>query len=238
LTECAALLIAKHAIRIHRNFTRKANLKRMMKMDANELKSIIEKHVAWLESRQGGDRADLRGANLCGADLRDADLRGANLRGANLCGANLRDADLRGANLRGADLRDADLRDANLRGADLRDANLRDADLRDANLRGADLCGADLRGANLCGADLCGADLRGVKNGSVCRMDFGGWSICIRADKTSIGCQTHTNDEWLSFDTSDVASFAHGASEWWEIHGEAVKAAIRCVMAKAERDEK
>ena len=89
----------------------------------------------------GGERADLRDADLCGADLRDADLRGADLRVANLCGA-----DLRVANLRDADLRDADLRDADLCGANLRDANLRDADLRGADLRGADLCGADLRG--------------------------------------------------------------------------------------------
>ena len=70
-------------------------------------------------------------------DLCDADLRGADLRGANLCDADLRGADLRGANLRDtdlcdADLCDADLRDANLCGADLRGANLRDANLRDA----------------------------------------------------------------------------------------------------------
>ena len=57
-------------------------------------------------------RANLRGANLRGADLCDA-----NLRGADLCDADLRGADLRGANLCGADLRGADLR-----GADLCDA--------------------------------------------------------------------------------------------------------------------
>ncbi len=43
----------------------------------------------------------------------NADLRDANLRGADLC-----DANLCGANLSGADLRDADLCNANLRGAD------------------------------------------------------------------------------------------------------------------------
>ena len=58
---------------------------------------------------------------------------------ANLSGADLRDANLRDANLSGADLRDANLRDADLSGADLRDANLRDANLRDANLRDANL---------------------------------------------------------------------------------------------------
>jgi hypothetical protein len=102
--------------------------------------------------------ADLRGANLCEANLREADLRGANLRGANLRGADLRGANLRGADLYGADLRGADLREANLREADLRGANLRGANLRGADLREADLCGANLREANLRGADLYGAE--------------------------------------------------------------------------------
>ncbi|EGF9399535.1 pentapeptide repeat-containing protein, partial [Salmonella enterica] len=73
---------------------------------------------------------------------------------ANLRGANLRGADLCSADLRGADLCSADLRDADLCSADLRDANLRDANLRGADLRGADLCSADLRGVNLRGANL------------------------------------------------------------------------------------
>lgn len=46
-----------------------------------------------------------------------ADLRGANLRGANLYCADLHGANLRGADLHGADLHGADLRDANLHGA-------------------------------------------------------------------------------------------------------------------------
>jgi hypothetical protein len=73
--------------------------------------------------------ANLRIANLSGADLSGADLRVANLRGANLSGADLSGADLRVANLRGADLSGADLRGANLSGADLRGANLRGSDM-------------------------------------------------------------------------------------------------------------
>ena len=65
------------------------------------------------------NKADLRRANLWGANLRGADLRGANLWGAdlrraNLWGANLRRADLWGADLRGADLRGADPRGAKI----------------------------------------------------------------------------------------------------------------------------
>ncbi|WP_149022651.1 pentapeptide repeat-containing protein, partial [Salmonella enterica] len=64
-------------------------------MNSADLSKILEEHKVWITSmRESGSRADLRGANLCGANLRDADLCGADLRGANLCGANLRDADL------------------------------------------------------------------------------------------------------------------------------------------------
>ena len=68
---------------------------------------VLQRHAKWLKNEEGGEKANLRGANLWGADLQ-------------------------GANLWGADLQDANLRDANLWGADLQDANLRDADLQDA----------------------------------------------------------------------------------------------------------
>ena len=86
-----------------------------------DIKKILSEHLKWI-NRDGGEQADLSGADLSGANLRWADLRGANLRGA-------------------------DLRRADLRGADLSEANLRGADLSEANLRGADLSGADLSGA-------------------------------------------------------------------------------------------
>ena len=84
----------------------------MKKISDTELKAIIYKHAKWARGEDGGERADLCGANLCYADLRDA----------NLCGANLRDADLHNANLCGANLCYADLRGANLYGANLRGA--------------------------------------------------------------------------------------------------------------------
>ena len=74
----------------------------MKKMKEQELKDLLKKHRKWIYGENGGERADLYGANLRGADLRDADLYGANLRGANLRGANLYGANLRGADLYGA----------------------------------------------------------------------------------------------------------------------------------------
>ena len=86
-----------------------------------DIKKILSEHSKWING-DGGERADLRGADLRGADLRGADLRGADLRGANLSeadlsGANLRWADLSGANLSRADLSEADLSRADLRWA-------------------------------------------------------------------------------------------------------------------------
>ena len=81
-----------------------------------ELKTVLEEHKKWLESEDGekGSRANLCGANLCYANLRNADLCDANL-----CGSDLRDADLRDAILCRANLCDANLRDANLCRANL-----------------------------------------------------------------------------------------------------------------------
>ena len=109
----------------------------MKKISDTELKAIIYKHAKWARGEDGGERANLRDADLRGANLRNADLRGADLCDADLCNANLRDADLSGANLRGADLSGANLRDANLHCADLSDAHLCDANLSDAHLRDA-----------------------------------------------------------------------------------------------------
>ena len=63
-------------------------------MTQEELNMILDKHRKWLNDEEGGERA-----NLCGADLREADLIGATL-----SGADLREADLIGADLIGADL--------------------------------------------------------------------------------------------------------------------------------------
>ena len=68
-----------------------------------DLKKILDEHLLWLNGT-GGSRANLRDADLSGADLRGANLRNADLFGANLRGANLCDADLRCADLRNADL--------------------------------------------------------------------------------------------------------------------------------------
>lgn len=114
----------------------------MRKLTNEELQTILEKHEKWFNGKEGGERA-----NLAGADLRKANLAGADLCKANLYGANLREANLYGADLYGANLCDA---------------NLYRANLSVANLTGADLTWANLTGANLTGANLTNTDLQNV----------------------------------------------------------------------------
>ena len=97
----------------------------MRNISKEELNEILQKHKMWLNNDKGGERADLRGADLRSIHLRFADLRFA---------------DLRGTDLKNADLRGADLSDANLRGADL-SANLENVDLWNANLINSKLVG-------------------------------------------------------------------------------------------------
>lgn len=71
-------------------------------MNQNELNEILAAHEKWLKGEEGGERAELRWADLTGADLTGAELRWAFLRGADLRDADLSEADLRGAKLTGA----------------------------------------------------------------------------------------------------------------------------------------
>ena len=98
-------------------------------MDAEKLKTILDKHLKWLKNESGGERANLRSADLTSADLTSADLTYANLRYANLMYANLTYADLTYANLMYANLRSADLTSADLTSANLTSANLTSANL-------------------------------------------------------------------------------------------------------------
>jgi len=155
----------------------------------------LQLHADWLRDGSG-KRFEARYANL-----RYADLSGANLRYA-----NLRYADLSGADLGGADLRYADLRGADLRGANLRDANLRYANLRYADLHGANISDADLRYAI--------GNMREIKS-----AQFDQWAVTWSADVLAIGCQEHAIEKWRNADPRWIAAMDNGATDWWSRYG-------------------
>jgi uncharacterized protein YjbI with pentapeptide repeats len=138
--------------------------------DKRPLAEILESHRQWLRG-EGGERANLRKANLIGANLRGFYLIGADLSGAILVNADLREASLIGTtlrktNLKGARLSGADLIGANLAQAILREADLSKADLSEANLNGAVLRESILDSASVSGANLKEANLVGASLGN------------------------------------------------------------------------
>ncbi|HBI6079287.1 TPA: pentapeptide repeat-containing protein [Listeria monocytogenes] len=70
-------------------------------MKKEELDIILENHGKWLRD-EGGERADLTGADLRHTNLSNAVLTGADLTHANLSNADLTGADLRHTNLTNA----------------------------------------------------------------------------------------------------------------------------------------
>ena len=157
-------------------------------MNTIELAEIIAKHKKWIDNDEGGERADLSGANLSGANLKGADLRNA-------------------------DLRNADLRNANLSGANLSGAYLKGADLSGANLRNANLSGASLKGASLKGADLMKIGGREVNTflsvsgiGRECRQTL----FWVEEDKVWCGCFTGTFAEFETQVQSQHGDNIHG----------------------------
>jgi hypothetical protein len=177
-------------------------------------KERYHNHLLYLENKTGEvlniQSADLQCADLSSANLSGANLPGANLRSANLNHVNLQAADLRSANLQAADLRSANLRSANLRSANLWSANLQYANLQATNLQSADLRNADLRNADL---RFCIGNNREVKS-----FQFGIYLAVLYLNKISIGCQTHTREEWFAFNDDEIAEMDQTALIWWKTY--------------------
>ena len=142
----------------------------------------------------------------------EVDLSGSDLSGTtitlNFCSCDLSDANLSDASLSGADLRRANLSGANLIGANLRRANLIDANLIDADLRRANLSGADLRRADLSGANLIDANLL--------VLILPCYTAYVQKETTRIGCQNHSNSDWLAFDDERISKMAGNALTFWK----------------------
>lgn len=114
-------------------------MKRLKKISKEELKDILEKHMKWLNSEDGGERAD-----LSNTDLNNANLYRADLSRANLSYASLINTDLSFSNLSKADLSRAKLNYSNLSHADFNYANLSHASIKSSLIKGTDFTNANL----------------------------------------------------------------------------------------------
>ena len=147
-----------------RNFT---NIRKASDFDFSgcDLRGADLSRVNFSESYRGTcfDDADLRGANVWGANFCKCSFEGAKLDGilnadfAQWDDAPPRNRDFRGAQWKKAILYNRNFASCDFSGADLRGASLDRADFSNANLRDADLRGATVHGTNLRDADLTGA---------------------------------------------------------------------------------
>ncbi|XP_023224821.1 BTB/POZ domain-containing protein KCTD9 isoform X2 [Centruroides vittatus] len=134
----------------HINF-KYANLHRAKLTGANLSYCCLERADLSLANLEGTIMLGVKMlcANLEGADLRSCILEDPAGNRANMEGVNLKGANLEGSQMSGVNLRVATLKNANLQNCDLRGAVLAGADLENCDLSGSDLHEANLRGANL-----------------------------------------------------------------------------------------
>lgn len=125
-----------------------------------------------------------------GANLRRANLHGADARKSFLMNVVLSDANLRYTNLRFAHLERADLRSADLHGAYLYGAFLEVANVQGAHFEGADLEEANVQGVDFKGADLTNADFRGVDLSQATNLTQSQISSIITGINKNTGQQT------------------------------------------------
>ena len=112
----------------------------------NDLNRLLAAHERFVYG-QGGQRlqvknANLRGLNLANRNLSDADFTGATLTRATFFGSNLSRATLCCADLRESDLESAKMTKADLRGASFKGAKMSYAQLDGADIRAATIARA------------------------------------------------------------------------------------------------
>lgn len=158
------------------------------------------------------DLARLRDTNACpGCDISEGFLRFSNFNGADLTGANLRDAFFLESQAIGAIFINADLtmigsentlmREADFTGAVLIDGNFTNTDLRDAIFVGASMAGVTFTGAVLSGANMTGADLTeatidrtGLNETNLTDADLTGATITRTSLSSAVLCRTTMPD--------------------------------------------
>ena len=125
------------------------------------------------------------------------------------------------------------MRQTNCWAATFQEANCFDTDFNSSNCHGATFTKANLEKASFAEANISST----IFDIPIRRLDFGGWSVCIREDATTIGCRHHSNKDWLSWTpkSPEIKAMHSKASEWWATYGSLVKMAIRNTMKRAKK---
>lgn len=217
----------------------------LKKITEEELRDVIAAHGRWLlGDLDKGCRASLSDYDLSNRNLASVDLRFAILDHCNLTDAVLEHARLDDADFVGANLTNASLRLASLARANLSRAILTRTDFTGARLRESYLVDAIIDGAIFNGADIAFAAFDRADTAQIARLDFGGgvsaWPVTVRPTETTIGCQRHSNAEWLSWtaDSPEIWEMHHRAPDWWALYGDAVKATINAVVDAVRHNTK
>ncbi len=133
--------------------------------DGNEITAVrlqeeIDGHKQWLATNgQGGSKADLTGATLCGAYLDYANLCWSDCNSVNFADSNMYTTFFIRASLRNCSFANALLDQSDMTGADLQGSDFRRAQLEGVKFNEASLVGADFRRANLREADFTDTDI-------------------------------------------------------------------------------
>jgi hypothetical protein len=234
-----------------------------MKITKKKLKEIIEKHKLWLSDEKGGERANLIGIDLSGADLSEMNLSNIDLSYTDLSHADLSDTCLRHANLSDACLRYANMSGVNLSNTYLGYANLSHANLSRskfsyANFSCANFSRVDLSYAYLSFTDISYAYLSHT-NLSYTKMDrvnLGGARLCncigngreikslrlheytivYTMDQLAIGCWQYPITDWFSTEYKYISMVLDQEFlDFWGKNKKAIKTLIKKYPAKEWR---
>jgi hypothetical protein len=65
-------------------------------------------------------------------------------------------------------------------------------------------------------------------------MQIGIYPVYIQKKYTRIGCEYHSNEDWIKWSPEDVKDMDTHASDWWEKHKAIVVAAINILSNQEE----
>lgn len=163
-----------------------------------------------------GSSVKFNGANLNQSIIHRCEFLKAVFNEASMCEVGMSNVSALDASFCGADLTRAQLFKTGFTRADFDGANLRDVSAKWCEFNQAKC----MHKASIATAEFidCVGDGWALKTISGLR-----WLVTIWADKMSIGCQSHSIDDWFAFSDDDIEEMDGYALEWWRKHKEFVR---------------